>query len=136
MYLAINPQATNCNQTRQQNEFNTRYDQIVTLANSLKEKDLLIEHMKLRIENLEEENRKVKDKDEAREQHGRKMNLWIYGVDEPEKENTRQTVRNFCINILNLEGKTVDSWSMKNTPSWAIQDAKKTYYSRLRPLGG
>ena len=107
---------TKCDEIiREQNEFNTRYDQIVTLANSLKEKDLLIEHMKLRIENLEDENRKAKDKDEAREQHGRKMNLWVYGVEEPEKENTRQTVRNFCINVLKLDGKTVDNWLIKNT---------------------
>ena len=111
-----NESNTKCDEIiRQQNEFNTRYDQIVTLANSLKEKDLLIDSMKLRIETLEDESRKAKDKDEAREQHGRKMNLWLYGVDEPEKENTRQTVRNFCTNVLNLDGKTVDSWLVKNT---------------------
>ena len=60
---------------RQQNEFNQKHDEIMKLANSLREKDLMIEHMNRRIENLEEENKLAKDREEIREQHGRKMNL-------------------------------------------------------------
>ena len=53
----------------------------------------MIEHMHSRIEALDEENKLAEDKDEKWEQHGRKTNLWIYGLEEEENENTRQTER-------------------------------------------
>ena len=99
---------------KQQNEFNQKHDEIIKLAKSLREKDLMIEHMNRRIENLEDENRAAKDREEIREQHGRKMNLWIYGVDEPEKENVKVTLREFCITVLGLKNEVVDRWAIKN----------------------
>ena len=99
---------------KQQNEFNQKHDEIIKLAKSLREKDLMIEHMNRRIENLEDENIAAKDREEIREQHGRKMNLWIYGVDEPEKENVKVTLREFCITVLGLKNEVVDRWAIKN----------------------
>ena len=100
---------------RQQNEFNTNYEKIMALANSLEQKEALIKHLQIRLEALEYENRKQKDKNEEWEQHSRKMNLWIYGVEESEKENTKQAVRDFCIKTLKLKANVVDSWWIKNT---------------------
>ena len=90
---------------KQQNEFNAKYEQIIMLANSLKEKESMIKHMQLRIEALEAEHRVAKDRNEQWEQHSRIMNLWIYVLGEGENENTRQTLRDFCTNVLKLGRK-------------------------------
>ena len=100
---------------RQQNEFNAQYEHMITLANSLQERDDMIKEMQVRIEALEAENRLSKDREEQLEQHGRKMNLWTYGLDEGENENTKQTERNFCVNILKFKGSVVDGWLIKKT---------------------
>ena len=99
---------------RQQQEFNLKHEEIIKLANSLKEKDLMIEHMHRMIENLEEEMKLSKDREEIKEQHGRKMNLWVYGVDEPEKENIMNTLSEFCTAVLGLKREVVGNWLIKN----------------------
>ena len=109
----------------QQNEFNTNYEKIMALANSLEQKEALIKHLQIRLEALEYENRKQKDKNEEWEQHSRKMNLWIYGVEEGENEITKQAVRDFCIKILKLRANVVDSWLIKNTHRVGDQNNKK-----------
>ena len=98
----------------QQQEFNLKHEEIIKLAESLKEKDLMIEHMHRRIENLEEEKNMAKDREEIKEQHGRKMNLWVYGVDEPEKENMKKTLNDFCTSVLGLRREVVEGWLIKN----------------------
>ena len=100
---------------RQQNEFNSQYEKIISLANSLQEKDNIISQMQARIEALEADNKKAKDRNEELEQHGRKMNLWFYGVDEEENEDSRQALRKSCVNVLKMKGSVIDNWLIKNT---------------------
>ena len=99
---------------KQQNDYNEKHAEILTLAKSLREKDDLIEIMLRRIENLEDEIKASKDREEIKEQHSRKMNLWIYGVDEPDKENIKHTFKDFCTTVLGHKKEFVDSWMIKN----------------------
>ena len=99
---------------KQQNEYNEKHAEIVAIANSLREKDVLIEHMHRRIENLEDELKESKNREEIKEQHSRKMNLWMYGVEEPDKENIKHTFKNFCTTVLGHKMEDVEEWLIKN----------------------
>ena len=53
-------------------------------------------------------------KDEADEQRGRKMNVWIYGVEETSKDNLFKVINNFCTNTLKLNPDIPENWLFKN----------------------
>ena len=68
------------------------------------------------------------DKEEEKEQHLRKMNLWLYGLEEAKNENTWEAVKTFGVDVLGLNKNNLDSWVIKN--SHRVGDPKK----EKRPL--
>ena len=97
-----------------QKELLEKQHQVIRLSDELKEKMAIIESSNRRLEFLEEWREAVKAKDESDEQRGRKMNVWIYGVEETEKENLFDVITNFCTSVLKLKSDVPDNWLIKN----------------------
>ena len=67
------------------------------------------------VEKLKKDNAQFKIDNEAREQYQRKYNLWFYGIEEPEDEDRSwDTVKDFCVKVLNLDLDDVDLIPIKN----------------------
>ena len=65
---------------------------------------------------LENKCKGLEATDEAREQHSRKMNLWVFGIDhEDSTENTWEVVKKFAMDVLNLEKSFLEQCLIKNT---------------------
>ena len=86
-----------------QEEFEYKYQEILRLVESLQEKEDMIEsqqkeidelkviqvYQQREIEELQDFKEKSLDRDKVREQYCRKMNLWLYGLDQSSRgENT------------------------------------------------
>ena len=112
-----------------QEEFEEKYQEIIRLVASLQEKEVMIEaqqreieelrdtqeYQQREIEELQDFKEKSLDKDEIREQYGRKMNLWLYGLDQKSKgENTWEVVKKFSVDVLGMNREILESWSVKN----------------------
>ena len=97
-----------------QANFEEKYLEILRLAQSLKERDEVIDFQQIEIDCLKEFKEATLDKDEIREQYFRKMNLWVYGLEEPTNENTWETIKTFGVDVLGLERVALDSWTIKN----------------------
>ena len=112
-----------------QEEFEEKYQEILRLVESLKEKEEMLESQQREIEELkdlqvyqqreidelQEFKEKSLDRDEIREQYGRKMNLWVYGLDQSSRgENTWEVVKKFSEDVLGLNRQDIDRWSIKN----------------------
>ena len=97
----------------------------------LSEKATVNEEAMKRLKFLEEFRLKSLKKDEDSEQHHRKMNLWVYGLEEIDnKEDTWQRIRWFLNEVLEIEQSVVDSMDIKNTHR--VGDKKKT--KGIRPI--
>ena len=67
------------------------------------------------IKDLQTQINVLVSKDEAKEQHGRKMNLWLYGVAEDKKgENTWEVFFAFCQEILGFSPEAMEPWLIRN----------------------
>ena len=112
-----------------QEEFEEKYQEILRLVESLKEKEEMLESQQKEIEELKDlqvyQQREIDelqdfkekslDRDEIREQYGRKMNLWVYGLDQSSRgENTWEVVKKFSEDVLGLNRQDIDRWSIKN----------------------
>ena len=98
-----------------QEDFEDKYQEILRLVESLQEKEDMIEsqqkeieelkdlqvYQQREIEELQDYKEKSLDRDEVREQYGRKMNLWLYGLDQSSRgENTWDVVKKFSVDVL------------------------------------
>ena len=63
--------------------------------------------------------------EEVREQHSRKMNLWVYGIDFiDEKENTWEVVKAFAKRVLKLDDSFLEQCIIKNTHRVGDKESK------------
>ena len=107
---------------KEQVKKNETYDTALTFANSE------IETLKKQVENQKQDQRIDRSriqgvekkcnnqefKDEAKEQQSRKMNLWIYGIDQVETdEDTWGVVCEFGSKVLKLESEFIDNLMFK-----------------------
>ena len=67
----------------------------------------------IEIDCLKEFKEQTLDKDEARKQYFRKMNIWLYGLEQATNENTWEAVKSFSADVLGLDRNILDSWTIK-----------------------
>ena len=97
-----------------QKELLEKQRQVIRLSEELEERMAIIDSTNGRIEYLENWKQSRHVKDEVNEQRGRKMNVWIYGVEENSKENLFEVITNFCTNTLKLNPDIPENWLFKN----------------------
>ena len=71
-----------------QADFEEKYQETIRLATSFKEKNEIIKFQHREIDCFKEWKKENLDKEEVREQCFRKMNIWLYGLDQHTNENT------------------------------------------------
>ena len=76
---------------------------------------VMVKYLSEVVKSLQTQINNLLTKDEAKEQHSRKMNLWLYGVPENKKgENIWKVFYDFCGEVLGFERDVMDLWMIKN----------------------
>ena len=85
------------------------------VVKAVKNDAVMVKYLTETVKSLQTQINNLLIKDEAKEQHSRKMNLWLYGVPEnKEGENIWKVFYDFCGEVLGFERDFMDLWMIKN----------------------
>ena len=85
------------------------------IVKAAKNDSVMVKYLSETVKSLQTQINNLLTKDEAKEQHSRKMNLWMYGVPEnKEGENIWKVFYDFCGEALEFERDVMDMWMITN----------------------